>query len=71
MHARISSIIYMGTYWRLTAEADSEDEVEFDVPVAEGSMYQIEQEVFLMMNRKATIVFPRPREGIAEAIKLE
>jgi putative spermidine/putrescine transport system ATP-binding protein len=71
LHSKISSIIYMGTYWRIAAEADSEDEVEFDVPVAEGSMYQIGQEVFLMMNRKAAMVFPRPREGIAEAIKHE
>jgi len=71
LHAKITSITYMGTYWRLSAEADSEDEVELDVPVAEGSLYQIGQEIYLMVNRKAAIVFPRPREGIAEAISLE
>lgn len=71
LKARITSITYMGTYWRISTEAESEDEVELDVPVGEGSMYQIGQEIYLMVNRKAAIVFPRPREGIAEAISLE
>ncbi|OPY34131.1 MAG: Trehalose/maltose import ATP-binding protein MalK [Methanomassiliicoccales archaeon PtaU1.Bin124] len=71
LHAKITSITYMGTYWRISTEADSEDEVELDVPVADGSLYKIGQEVYLMVNRKAAIVFPRPREGIAEAISLE
>jgi len=69
--SRIIFTTYMGTYWRVAAAAQSEDTVEFDVPVVEGKLYQTGQEVYLMVNRKAAVVYPRPREGIVEAIKLE
>lgn len=69
--SKIEYFTYMGTYWRVTAEAQSEDMVEFDVPAAEGKLYHPGQEIYLMINRKAAVVFPRPKEGIAEAVKLE
>ena len=71
LSSKIVAITYMGTYWRMTAESVSEDEVDFDVPVSDGHLYKIGQEVYLMINKKASVVFPRPREGIAEAVKLE
>jgi ABC-type Fe3+/spermidine/putrescine transport system ATPase subunit len=69
--SKIEYLTYMGTYWRVMAEARSEDRVEFDVPAIEGKLYHPGQEIYLMVNRKAAVVFPRPREGIAEAVKLE
>jgi ABC-type Fe3+/spermidine/putrescine transport system ATPase subunit len=69
--SRIEHLTYMGTYWRVGARSVSQDLVEFDVPAAEGKLYHTGQEVYLMVNRKAAVVYPRPREGIAEAIKLE
>ncbi|QLH74724.1 MAG: ABC transporter ATP-binding protein [Methanomassiliicoccales archaeon] len=69
--SKITSVTYMGTYWRMTAETLSEDEVDFDVPVSDGHLYKVGQEVYLMMNRKAVVLFPRPQEGIVEAVKLE
>jgi len=71
LHSTIKYLTYMGTYWRIAAETESEDVVEFNAPAAEGKLYQSGQEVYLMINRKAAVVYPRPLEGIAEAVKLE
>jgi ABC-type Fe3+/spermidine/putrescine transport system ATPase subunit len=71
LHARITGITYMGTYWRVSAEADSKDIIEFDLPATDGKLYHQLQEVYLMVNRRAAVVYPRPPEGIAEAVKLE
>lgn len=71
LKAKIIRVTYMGSYWRAAAVTESEDEVEFDIPIQEGSMYGVGQEVNLMLNRKAAVVFPRPREGIMEAVRLE
>ena len=71
LHATITIITYMGTYWRIQALADSEDRVDFDVPTSDGKLYSVGQEVYLMINKKAAVVYPRPIEGIAEAVKLE
>jgi ABC-type Fe3+/spermidine/putrescine transport system ATPase subunit len=71
MRTRITQTIYMGNYWRIVGIAASEDPVEFDVPVADGKLYHEGQEVYLMVNPKAAVVYQRPREGIAEAVKLE
>ena len=69
--SRVQNVTYMGTYWRVVAQSRSEDRVEFDVPAAEGKLYHQGQEVYLTVNRKAAVVYPRPLEGIAEAVKLE
>jgi ABC-type Fe3+/spermidine/putrescine transport system ATPase subunit len=71
LRAKVTRITYMGSYWRAAAETETDDEVEFDIPIQEGHMYSVGQEVNLMINRKAAVVFPRPREGILEAIRLE
>ena len=71
LHATITIITYMGTYWHIQALADSEDRVDFDVPTSDGKLYSEGQEVYLMINKKAAVVYPRPIEGIAEAVKLE
>ncbi|MCU0862017.1 MAG: TOBE domain-containing protein, partial [Methanomassiliicoccales archaeon] len=69
--SRVEYLTYLGTYWRVRAMSRSNDVVEFDVPSAEGKLYQRGQEVYLMVNRKAAVVYPRPIEGLTEAVKLE
>jgi ABC-type Fe3+/spermidine/putrescine transport system ATPase subunit len=69
--SRIEYLTYMGTYWRVSARSQSNDMVEFDIPSIEGKLYRPGQEVYLMFNRKAAVVYPRPIEGLTEAVKLE
>jgi hypothetical protein len=71
LHASITTITYMGTYWHIQAMADSEDRMDFDVPTSDGNLYREGQEIYLMINKKAAVVYPRPIEGIEEAVKLE
>ncbi|MDD1755620.1 MAG: ABC transporter ATP-binding protein [Methanomassiliicoccales archaeon] len=69
--SRIEYLTYMGTYWRVSSRSQSNDMVEFDVPSIEGKLYHPGQEVYLMFNRNAAVVYPRPKEGVTEAVKLE
>jgi len=69
--SRIEYLTYMGTYWRVSARSQSNDMVDFDIPSIEGKLYHPGQEVYLMFNRKAAVVYPRPIEGLSEAVKLE
>jgi hypothetical protein len=69
--SRIEYLTYLGTYSRVRARSQSDDVVEFDVPSIEGKLYHPGQEVYLMINGKAAVVYPRPVEGVSEAVKLE
>jgi len=69
--SRIEYLTYLGTYSRVRARSQSDDVVEFDVPSIEGKLYHPGQEVYLMINGKAAVVYPRPLEGVSEAVKLE
>jgi len=69
--SRVEYLTYLGTYWRVSARTQSNDQVEFDVPSIEGKLYHPGQEVYLMFNRKTAVVYPRPVEGVSEAVKLE
>ena len=69
--SRIEYLTYMGTYWRVSARSQSNDMVDFDIPSIEGKLFHPGQEVYLMFNRKAAVVYPRPIEGLSEAVKLE
>jgi ABC-type Fe3+/spermidine/putrescine transport system ATPase subunit len=71
LRSNVTSSIYMGTYWRINANTESDDEMNFDVPITDGHLYQIGQEIYLMVNKRAAVLFPRPREGVEEAISLE
>jgi ABC-type Fe3+/spermidine/putrescine transport system ATPase subunit len=71
LKAIIQKVTFMGTYIRITVEADSEDTLDFDVTTSEDRDYQVGGEVFLVWSRRSGILYPRPREGVAEAIKLE
>ena len=69
--SQIEYLTYMGTYWRVSARSQSNDMVDFDIPSIEGKLFHPGQEVYLMFNRKAAVVYPRSIEGVTEAVKLE
>ncbi len=71
LHAKISSMTYMGTYVRITAEADSEDVMEFDVAASEDRDYKLGDDVSLVWSKRSGMIYQRPLGGVAEAIKLE
>jgi ABC-type Fe3+/spermidine/putrescine transport system ATPase subunit len=70
LRSKVEEIIFMGTYWRIRAIADSEDKVEYNLPI-DSRLPEVGEEVFLVFNRKMTMVYERPRQGLEEAIKLE
>ena len=71
LRAVVKKVTFMGTYIRITVEADSEDAVDFDVTTSEDRDYDVGGTVYLIWSRRSGILYPRPREGVAEAIKLE
>lgn len=70
LHATVDDVVFMGTYWRVRTNTDSDDYVEYNVP-ADAEMPKKGEEVFLVFNKKMAKVFARPPEGIEEAIRLE
>ncbi len=71
LSAIVRSMSFMGTYIRITAEADSEDILGFDVRVPRGRDFNIGDHVHLGWSMESALVYPRPPGGIAEAVKLE
>ncbi|NBK24999.1 MAG: ABC transporter ATP-binding protein, partial [Spirochaetia bacterium] len=70
LKAEGEEIIFMGTYWRIRTTAESEDKVEYNVPI-DNDLPCIGDVVYLVFNRKMTMAYERPRQGLEEAIKLE
>ncbi len=70
LEAVVNAVVFMGTYWRVRTKAQSGDPIEYNVP-AEGDVPSPGDQVFLVFNRKSTVVFPRPIEGVEEEIRLE
>ncbi|MDD3398805.1 MAG: ABC transporter ATP-binding protein, partial [Candidatus Methanomethylophilaceae archaeon] len=70
LKAEVEEIIFMGTYWRIRTTAESEDKVEYNVPI-DNDLPCIGDVVYLVFNRKMTMAYERPRQGLEEAIKLE
>ena len=68
--AEVLSVVFMGTYWRVRTVAETRDYVEYNVS-SDDRVPEIGDRVFLVFNKKASIVFPRPKGGIEEEIKLE
>ncbi|MBI0582843.1 MAG: ABC transporter ATP-binding protein [Methanomassiliicoccus sp.] len=67
----VRNITYMGTYIRIAVETDSEDRVNFDVSTSEDRDYNIGDRVDLIWSKRSGMLYPRPPEGVSEAIKLE
>lgn len=70
MVAKVRSVVFGGTYWRVRTMAESSDFIEYNVP-AEDEVPKVGDEVRLVFNKKMTVVFPRPEGGIEEEIRLE
>lgn len=70
LRAVVESVTFMGTYWRISTMAESDDRVEYNLPL-DSELPSIGDEVFLVFNRRMTMVYERPRQGLEEAIRLE
>lgn len=68
--AEVRSVVFMGTYWRVRTLAESSDYIEYNV-LADESVPEPGETVHLVLNRKMTVVFPRPERGVEEEIRLE
>lgn len=70
LEAEVTSVVFMGTYWRVRTMAVTRDQVEYNVS-ADDEVPETGDRVHLVFNKKATVVFARPEGGIEEEIKLE
>ncbi|MDY0293219.1 MAG: ABC transporter ATP-binding protein [Candidatus Methanomethylophilaceae archaeon] len=68
--ATVRNVVFMGTYWRIRTLSATDDYIEYNIP-ADDDIPELGDEVFLVFNKKATLVFARPSEGLEEAIRLE
>jgi ABC-type Fe3+/spermidine/putrescine transport system ATPase subunit len=69
--AVVTNITFMGTYVRIAVDSDSEDRIHFDISTSEDRDYKIGDRVALIWSKRSGILYPRPPEGVVEAIKLE
>lgn len=70
LSAEVRSVVFMGTYWRVRTVTESRDIVDYNVP-ADEEIPSVGDQVKLVFNKKAVVVFERPAGGIKEEIKLE
>lgn len=70
LRATVRSVVFMGFYWRVRTFADSSDYIQYNVP-ADDETPEVGDVVYLVMNKKMTVTFPRPKGGIEGEIKLE
>jgi hypothetical protein len=53
------------------AETEDDEEVDFDMATLDGNLLTIGKDVYLAVNPKAAVLYPRPEDGVEEAIRLE
>lgn len=70
LKAEVIDVVFMGTYWKIRTLAETSDYIDYNIS-ANSEVPDVGKKVYLVFNKKATKVFPRPREGLEEAIKLE
>lgn len=68
--AEVLSVVFMGTYWRVRTVAETRDYIEYNIST-DDDLPKVGETVYLVFNKRATVVFPRPEGGIEEEIKLE
>jgi ABC-type Fe3+/spermidine/putrescine transport system ATPase subunit len=71
LRAVVEDIVFMGAYWRVRTDADSDDYIEYNVRSDSDEIPNRGDIVYLVFNKKMSKVFARPSEGIEEAIRLE
>ena len=57
--AEVLSVVFMGTYWRVRTVAETRDYIDYNVS-ADDSIPEVGDRVFLVFNKKASILFPSP-----------
>lgn len=70
LKAEVIGVVFMGTYWKIRTLAETSDYIDYNIS-ANDEVPEVGDRVYLVFNKKATKVFPRPKEGLEEAIKLE
>lgn len=70
LHAVVTDTVFMGSYWRIRTESDSDDYIEYNIS-ADSEVPEKGEEVYLVFNKKASKVFARPEDGLEEEIRLE
>lgn len=70
VRATVTDIVFMGSYWRIRTEAESDDYIDYNIS-ADSDIPEKGDEVFLVFNKRMSIVFARPEDGIEEEIRLE
>lgn len=70
LRGTVTDVTFMGTYFRVIAQLESEDVVGFDVPVSD-KIYRVGEYVWLEVNKMAARVYHYPKEGLMEAVELE
>jgi len=70
LRAIVTDRVFMGSYWRIRTETDSEDYINYNIS-ADRDIPDVGAEVFLVFNKKASIVFARPDEGLEGEIRFE
>ena len=71
LSAVVRSMSFVGTYIRVTAEADSEDILRFDIPVPRGRDFNVGDHLHLGWSTGSALLYPRPPAGVGEVVKLE
>lgn len=70
IRAVVRDVVFMGTYWRVRTEADSQDLIDYNIS-ADTDTPSKGDVVYLVFNKKAARLFARPIQGLQEEIVLE
>ncbi|MDD2626668.1 MAG: ABC transporter ATP-binding protein [Candidatus Methanomethylophilus sp.] len=70
LKAKVVSVVFMGTFWRVRTVAETGDYLEYNVSGNHVAPRPGDQ-VMLVFNKRMTKVFARPAEGLEGAISLE
>ena len=70
LKAKVLNVVFMGTYWRVRTVTETHDYVDYNLSTNYETP-RVGEKVYLVFNKKTTKVYPRPVEGLEEAIKLE
>lgn len=68
---KVADRIFMGSYYRYRVRLCTEDTVLVEVPEADRKTFNTGEEVHVKFRPKKLLVYPQPREGLQEVLKLE
>lgn len=71
LEGRILDKIFMGSYMRYRVKLITDDTVLVEVPEADDKIFNIGDKVNVKFRPKKLLVYPQPREGLKEVLRLE